>query len=53
MFEPNETLATAADFGELRGPDVFEKTGLNPEPNPDNERYLNTKREKLGHLLGE
>jgi 3,4-dihydroxy 2-butanone 4-phosphate synthase/GTP cyclohydrolase II len=35
------------------GLEVVEQVPLLIEPNPDNERYLETKRDKLGHLLGE
>jgi 3,4-dihydroxy 2-butanone 4-phosphate synthase/GTP cyclohydrolase II len=33
------------------GLEISERIPLQPEPNPENMRYLNTKREKLGHLL--
>jgi 3,4-dihydroxy 2-butanone 4-phosphate synthase/GTP cyclohydrolase II len=35
------------------GLEVVEQVPLLIEPNPNNERYLRTKREKLGHMLGE
>jgi 3,4-dihydroxy 2-butanone 4-phosphate synthase/GTP cyclohydrolase II len=35
------------------GLNVTERVPLVVTPNPRNERYLATKREKLGHLLGE
>ncbi|MBN2171158.1 MAG: bifunctional 3,4-dihydroxy-2-butanone-4-phosphate synthase/GTP cyclohydrolase II [Candidatus Krumholzibacteriota bacterium] len=36
---------------EAYGLEVVERLPLEVEPNPDNVRYLHTKREKLGHLL--
>lgn len=35
------------------GLDVVEQVPLRIDPNPHNRKYLDTKREKLGHLLGE
>lgn len=35
------------------GLEVVERVPLAAKPNPHNERYLTTKREKLGHLLAE
>jgi 3,4-dihydroxy 2-butanone 4-phosphate synthase / GTP cyclohydrolase II len=34
------------------GLEISERVPLELEPNPENMRYLQTKREKLGHLLG-
>jgi 3,4-dihydroxy 2-butanone 4-phosphate synthase/GTP cyclohydrolase II len=34
------------------GLEISERVPLESEPNPENMRYLRTKREKLGHLLG-
>jgi 3,4-dihydroxy 2-butanone 4-phosphate synthase/GTP cyclohydrolase II len=33
------------------GIDVSERIGIHISPNPENEKYLNTKAQKLGHLL--
>ena len=45
--------------GELRGAglegyglEIVERVSLEVEPNPHNVRYLQTKREKMGHVLG-
>ncbi len=35
------------------GLEVVEQVPLIVDPNPSNERYLHTKREKMGHLLGD
>jgi 3,4-dihydroxy 2-butanone 4-phosphate synthase/GTP cyclohydrolase II len=32
---------------------IVDRVPLQSEPNPENERYLQTKRDKLGHLLDE
>ena len=32
--------------------EITERVPLEIEANPDNRRYLQTKRDKLGHLLG-
>lgn len=34
------------------GIDVVERVPLLIEPNPDNARYLRSKQDRLGHLLG-
>lgn len=31
--------------------EIVEQIGIQPVPNPHNARYLNTKREKMGHRL--
>jgi 3,4-dihydroxy 2-butanone 4-phosphate synthase/GTP cyclohydrolase II len=36
---------------EAFGLEVTERVSIEVEPNPDNVRYLNTKRAKLGHFL--
>ncbi len=33
------------------GLDIAERVPLEPSPNPENIRYLRTKRERMGHLL--
>ncbi|MFQ5411256.1 MAG: bifunctional 3,4-dihydroxy-2-butanone-4-phosphate synthase/GTP cyclohydrolase II, partial [Phycisphaerae bacterium] len=38
---------------EVYGLDVVDQLPIQVEPNPDNRRYLRTKREKMGHLLDE
>jgi 3,4-dihydroxy 2-butanone 4-phosphate synthase/GTP cyclohydrolase II len=45
-------------YGELRGAglegyglEIVERVPLEVEPNPHNVRYLQTKREKMGHVL--
>jgi 3,4-dihydroxy 2-butanone 4-phosphate synthase/GTP cyclohydrolase II len=44
-----------AKYGGLEGYglDIVERVALAPVPNPENVEYLRTKRERLGHLLGE
>jgi GTP cyclohydrolase II len=37
---------------EKHGVRVVERVPLVIAPNPDNERYLQTKKEQMGHLLG-
>ncbi|MHB1509896.1 MAG: bifunctional 3,4-dihydroxy-2-butanone-4-phosphate synthase/GTP cyclohydrolase II [Acidimicrobiales bacterium] len=43
-----------AKYGGLEGfgLDIVERVPIEPAPNPENLRYLQTKRERLGHLLG-
>ncbi|MHB1488777.1 MAG: bifunctional 3,4-dihydroxy-2-butanone-4-phosphate synthase/GTP cyclohydrolase II [Acidimicrobiales bacterium] len=42
-----------AKYGGLEGfgLDIVERVGLHTEPNPENIKYLRTKRERMGHLL--
>jgi 3,4-dihydroxy 2-butanone 4-phosphate synthase/GTP cyclohydrolase II len=42
-----------AKYGGLEGfgLDIVERVPIEPAPNPENLRYLQTKRERLGHLL--
>ena len=43
-----------AKYGGLEGfgLDIVERVSIEPAPNPENLRYLQTKRERLGHILG-
>ncbi len=43
-----------AKYGGLEGfgLDIVERVSIEPAPNPENLRYLQTKRERLGHYLG-
>jgi len=34
------------------GLEIVEQVPLTVEPNPHNKKYLETKRDKMGHLLG-
>jgi len=38
---------------EVYGLDVVDQLPIQVVPNPDNRRYLRTKREKMGHMLDE
>jgi 3,4-dihydroxy 2-butanone 4-phosphate synthase/GTP cyclohydrolase II len=42
-----------AKYGGLEGfgLDIVERVPIEPAPNPENRRYLETKRERLGHIL--
>jgi 3,4-dihydroxy 2-butanone 4-phosphate synthase/GTP cyclohydrolase II len=42
-----------AKYGGLEGYglDIVERVALEPESNPENVKYLRTKRERMGHLL--
>jgi 3,4-dihydroxy 2-butanone 4-phosphate synthase/GTP cyclohydrolase II len=42
-----------AKYGGLEGfgLDIVERVSIEPAPNPENLRYLQTKRERLGHML--
>ena len=42
------TLFNAAFFAGL---DIVERVPLEVHPNEENERYLRTKRDKLGHII--
>jgi 3,4-dihydroxy 2-butanone 4-phosphate synthase/GTP cyclohydrolase II len=43
-----------AKYGGLEGfgLDIVERVSIEPVPNPENLRYLQTKRERMGHFLG-
>ncbi len=43
-----------AKYGGLEGYglDIVERVPLEPAPNPENLKYLRTKRERMGHLFG-
>jgi 3,4-dihydroxy 2-butanone 4-phosphate synthase/GTP cyclohydrolase II len=43
-----------AKYGGLEGfgLDIVERVSIEPAPNPENLRYLQTKRERMGHILG-
>jgi 3,4-dihydroxy 2-butanone 4-phosphate synthase/GTP cyclohydrolase II len=43
-----------AKYGGLEGYglDIVERLSIEPAPNPENLRYLQTKRERMGHFLG-
>jgi 3,4-dihydroxy 2-butanone 4-phosphate synthase/GTP cyclohydrolase II len=42
-----------AKYGGLEGfgLDIIERVSIEPAPNPENRRYLETKRQRLGHIL--